>query len=124
MKPGMRGTTSNLARGLRSSLVIVQIATSIVLLVGASLLARSLMALMTTDLGVNTENVITATLDMTMGRVVSPERQLQIALELEERVAAMPSVRFAGVGSGMPPNGEFLRVSFILANGRPPSRTW
>ncbi len=118
MKPGMRGTTSNLARGLRSSLVIVQIATSIVLLVGASLLARSLMALMTTDLGVNTENVITATLDMTMGRVVSPERQLQIALELEERVAAMPSVRFAGVGSGMPPNGEFLRVSFILANGR------
>lgn len=118
MTPGMRGPTSHLARGLRSSLVIVQIATSIVLLVGASLLTRSLMALMTTDLGVNTESVITASLEMTMGRVVTPERQLQIAQDLVERIAAMPSVRFAGVGSGVPPDGGFLRVSFILANGK------
>jgi putative ABC transport system permease protein len=117
MTTGMRGATSGLARALRSGLVIAQMATSIVLLVGASLLGRSLMALMTTDLGVNTENVITATLDMTMGRVVNAERQLQIARDLEERVAAMPSVRSAGVGSGVPPNGEFFRVSFILANG-------
>lgn len=117
MTHGMRGPTSTIARGLRSALVVAQIAASIILLVGASLLARSLMEMMNTDLGVNTENVITAAVDMTLGRTVTPERQLQIARDLEERVGALPLVRSAGVGSGLPPNFESMRVSFIFSNG-------
>ena len=45
---------------VRSALVVAEIAASIVLLVGAALLARSLAALVDTNLGVNTENVLTA----------------------------------------------------------------
>ena len=51
-------------RFVRSALVVVEIAASIVLLVGAALLARSLTALVDTDLGVNTESVMTAQLDL------------------------------------------------------------
>ena len=119
MTTGPRGeAVTPLSRSLRSGLVIAQIAVSIVLLVSASLLTRSVLALLATDVGVNTENVIAANLDVAAGRVVTPERQRQIAADLEQRIAAIPSVRAAGVGSGVPPAGELMRVSFILSNGR------
>lgn len=119
MRAGTRETGATaLSRSLRSGLVVAQIATSIVPLVGASLLARSLFALMATDVGVNTENVIAVNLDMAMGRVVTPERQRQIATDLEHLIAALPRVRSAGVGSGVPPTGEQLRVGFLLSNGK------
>jgi putative ABC transport system permease protein len=101
---------------VRATLVVVEIAASIVLLVGAALLARSLAALVDTDLGVNTENVMTAQLDLGAGRTLTPARQFEVARDLRERIAAIPSVRSVGFGSGIPPNGEFFRMSFTLNN--------
>lgn len=102
---------------VRSLLTVAELATTVVLLIGAMLLSRSLLALMHADVGVNTENVIAANIDMSMGRVTSPERQAQLARDLEERIGALPGVRSAGVGSGVPPAGELMRVSFILNTG-------
>jgi predicted permease len=101
---------------LRAALVVVEIAVSIVLLVGAALLGRTLIALIETDLGVNTEHVMTAHLDLGMGRQLSVERQSEIADALLQRVSAIPGVRSAAFGSGVPPNVEFQRASFILPN--------
>ena len=64
MRAGTRGSTSGVARHMRSALVIAEIAASIVLLVGAALLARSLAALIDTDLGVKTEGVMVAQMDL------------------------------------------------------------
>ena len=107
---------SRLARRLRSGLVVAQIAASLVLLVGATLLTRSLVNLINTDLGVATTNVVAARLDLALGRSVSAARQAEVAEELRTRVATIPSVRAAGFGAGMPPDGEFLRYSFVLAS--------
>ena len=116
---GSRGSVSaGKARQLRAGLIVVEIAISIVLIVGAVLLSRSLVALMRVDVGVNTENVIAANVSLAMGRNISPERQVQIANDLEDRIAALPSVRSAGFGSGVPPTGEYMRVSFTLSNGK------
>jgi putative ABC transport system permease protein len=101
---------------VRATLVIAEIAVSIVLLVGAALLSRSLLALIDTDLGVNTEQVMTAQLDMGMGRRLSAERQAEIADALLQRISSIPTVRSAGFGSGVPPNAEFQRASFVLSN--------
>jgi predicted permease len=101
---------------IRATLVVVEIAASIVLLVSAALFVRSLAALIDTDLGVNTENVITAQLDLGLGRTLPPERQWQIARSLRERIAQLPAVRAAGYGSGLPPNSEYFRMSFVLNN--------
>ena len=101
---------------MRSALVVVEIAASIVLLVGAALLARSLAALVDTDLGVNTESVLTAQLDLGQGRTLTQNRQVEIAQALRDRIAAMPSVRSVGFGSGLPPNSEYFRMSFVLNN--------
>ena len=116
MRSGSRGTAGRIARRARAALIVVEIAASIVLLVGAGLLARSLAALLDTDLGVKTENVMTALLDLSAGRTVAAERQTEIAEELAARVAAIPSVQAAGFGTGLPPTGEYMRVSFVLSN--------
>ena len=123
LRAGNRGTVgSGAVRWLRSALVISEIATSLVLIVGASLLARSLAALVNTDLGVNTENVIAATLTLDANpgqpQPIDDARRRQIAVDLETRLAALPTVTAAGFGSGVPPTGEFMRVSFILSNGK------
>ena len=116
MRSGSRGTAGTMARRARSVLIVAEIAASIVLLVSAGLLARSLAALIDTDLGVNTENVMTAQLDLELGRAVGTARQTEIAAGLAARVSAIPSVSSVGFGTGLPPTGEFLRVSFVLNN--------
>lgn len=116
MRSGSRGTAGTMARRLRSALVVSEIAVSIVLLVGAGLLARSLAALIDTDLGVNTENVMTAQLDLALGRTVSAARQTEISEAIAARVGSIPSVSAVGFGTGLPPTGEFMRVSFVLNN--------
>jgi putative ABC transport system permease protein len=116
MRSGSRGSTGTMARRARSALVVTEIAISIVLLVGAGLLARSLAALLDTDLGVNTENVMTAQLDLALGRTVTAGRQIEIAEGLAARVRSIPSVSSVGFGTGLPPAGEYMRVSFVLRN--------
>jgi putative ABC transport system permease protein len=115
MRAASRSVVGAPAR-VRAALVIVEIAVSIVLLVGAALLARSLLALIDTDLGVNTEHVMTAHLDMGAGRRLTPERQAGIADALLQRLSSIPTVRAAGFGSGVPPNAEFQRASFVFSN--------
>ena len=101
---------------VRAALVIAEIAVSIVLLVGAALLGRTLLALADADLGVNTERVMTAQLDLGLGRRLTAERQAEIADALLQRVSSIATVRAAGFGSGVPPNAEFQRASFVLSN--------
>jgi len=97
-------------------LVIAEIAASIVLLVGAALLARSLAALIDTDLGVRTDGVMVAQMDLGLGRSLTNEKQVEIADALQQRVAAIPTVLAAGFGGGLPPTGEYMRASFTLVN--------
>jgi putative ABC transport system permease protein len=115
MRSASRTVVGSSAR-VRSALVVIEIAASIVLLVGAALLTRSLVALIDTDLGVDTGNVLAAQIDLGLGRTLPPERQAQIAAALRERIAQLPAVREVGYGSGLPPNGEYLRTSFVLNN--------
>ena len=70
MKAGSRGTTDGRERfGLRRALVVLQVALSLVLVVGALLLARSLRNLTTMDPGFRQEGVMTVTLDMRRARL-------------------------------------------------------
>jgi putative ABC transport system permease protein len=115
-RAGHRSVGAGQTRWFRSSLVVVEIAVSIVLLVGAALLARSLIALVETDLGVNTEHVVAAHVDLGLGRNLAAQRQAELADALLQRILAIPTVTAAGFGSAVPPTGEFLRASFVLSN--------
>ncbi len=93
-----RGTLLLSARGL---LVIVQVALSIVLLIGASLLIKSLARLHTVDPGFQSENLLTMHVSLPRTRYDGGKRRA-FWEELERRVEALPGVRSATVAQTLP----------------------
>jgi predicted permease len=79
----------------RKSLVVAQVALSLVLLVGAGLFARSLINLRTLDPGFNVENVLTVQVDPSL---VGQSREQTIALfdRLRDELSSLPGVAAAG----------------------------
>ena len=110
------------ARRTRSALVVAELAISLVLLVGATLLTRSFVRLIGTDIGVARDHVVTVELN-TMGAPASPVRQIQLADQVVAMTRAVPGVRAAGVANGLPPNRSRMRVFIQMPDrtGRPVS---
>ncbi|MBZ5726083.1 MAG: ABC transporter permease [Acidobacteriia bacterium] len=75
--------------GLRKSLVVAQVALSLLLLIGAGLFMQSLKNLRGLNPGFQTENLVTFSLDPTLNGY-KPERSLQFYRQLVERMTAMP----------------------------------
>jgi putative ABC transport system permease protein len=121
LAPGAEGracTSGRNARAIRSALVIVELAVSLVLLVGATLLTRSFVRLVGTDMGVATDHVVTVELNLAMGRTLPAARQIQLAEQLVADTSALPGVRAAAAANGLPPNRSRMRMSFTMADFR------
>jgi predicted permease len=86
----------------RSGLVVVQVAVSIVLLVGAGLLIRSLARLMNEDLGFDRERLLTAEVQLPRGEYRAVERRVQFYTNLLAALRAVPGVESAGLISQIP----------------------
>jgi putative ABC transport system permease protein len=87
---------------LRSALVVVEVAATLVLLIGAGLLIKSFIRLYETDLGFKAENVLT--MSLALPRTKYPDAQLAAAFhqKLLDRVAALPGARSAGLINSLP----------------------
>ncbi len=91
--------------GLRSALVTLEIAFSMVLLTGAGLLLHSLWKLESVPLGMQTDRVITARFVLGRAGYNTPEQQLAFFNELEQRLVAAPGVEAMAITDSMPPSG-------------------
>ena len=98
-------------RRLQSALVILEVAISLVLLVGALLLGGSLVRLLRSDIGVPTDHLIVAQLDLRYGRDLSESRQTELVDRLVERVRRMPGIVGAGAGTSLPPDLAMMRYT-------------
>jgi predicted permease len=87
--PGRGGRARRL--GLRNLLIVVQVALSLVVLIGAGLCVRSLRALQAIDPGFEPAKVVTASFDLSQNGYDEP-RGRQFISQLSERVAALPGV--------------------------------
>jgi putative ABC transport system permease protein len=96
---------------LRSVLVVAELAASILLLAGASVLARSFVRLLHTETGAKTDHVVVARLGLSLGRHLTEAQQRALGAALVERVKALPGVRFAALGSALPPNGRMVEIT-------------
>jgi putative ABC transport system permease protein len=87
---------------LRSALVVVEVAATLVLLIGAGLLIKSFIRLYETDLGFKAENVLT--MSMALPRTKYPDAQSAAAFhqKLLDRVATLPGARSAGLINSLP----------------------
>lgn len=89
-------------RRLRRLLVASQVALGTVLLVGAGLLLRSVVALQAVDPGFRPERVMTFRLALPSSRYPSAEAGAAFARKLEERLRSLPGVLAAGSVSALP----------------------
>ena len=90
---------------LRQLLVTMQIAVSLILLAGAGLLLGSLWKLETVALGMDTNSVITAGIDLAEYRYPDSAKQLAFFNELEARLKQMPGVTSLALSDSLPPSG-------------------
>jgi putative ABC transport system permease protein len=103
LKEGGRGTLGD-PRGkrLRASLVVVEIALSLVVLIGAGLLMKSLVRLLQVDPGLVAENLLTANINLVQFK--DPQRRAAVQREIISRISQIPGVQAAGGGTGRPPD--------------------
>ena len=90
---------------LRSALVVVEVALSLVLLAGAGLLMRSFISLQAVDLGLRPDNILVARIPLPRGQYTTPAAKQQFFRTLLERVSALHGVVSATETSTLPPYG-------------------
>jgi putative ABC transport system permease protein len=104
---------------LRKTLLTVEIATTVVLLIAAGLLLKSFWRLRTTDVGCATNNVLTMGYSLPANKYDSPEKMNAFNETLLERVRALPGVRAAALGSRLPGAGAGEDDSFTIPEHPP-----
>ncbi|HVS13912.1 MAG TPA: ABC transporter permease [Thermoanaerobaculia bacterium] len=90
---------------LRGGLVVAQLAVALMLVLGATLLARSLGAMLAEDPGFEVDHVLTARIDLPAARYPDEPEVNGFWSELLRRVEAAPGVDAAGLGSDLPWSG-------------------
>ncbi|HZL94358.1 MAG TPA: FtsX-like permease family protein, partial [Vicinamibacterales bacterium] len=106
-----RGASANRERQrTRNSLVVVQVALALVLLVGSGLMIRTFRALLDVEPGFGTTaDLQTARVWVPPQQVREPERVVRIQHEILDKIAALPGVTAAAFASAVPMEGP-LRV--------------
>ena len=89
------GTAGRTRRLLRRALVASQVAMSLVLVLGAGLLGRSLLALTRVDPGFDTANVLTAQVQLPVATYTTAAQMVAFYRELTTRLASLPGVEGA-----------------------------
>ncbi len=90
---------------LRSGLVVIEVALSLILLVGAGLMMRSLAAIENVDYGIRPDRVLTLRVPLSDRRYPDAARRSAFYRDLLGRVAGLPGVLAAAVNTGMHPLG-------------------
>jgi len=92
-------TSSRDTSWTRSALVAAEVALSIVLVVGAVLLVRSLLRLQGVDPGFNPEHVVAFTVSLPPARYPGPEDRLRAFDAIEQQLRQQPGVQAVGASS-------------------------
>lgn len=104
----------------RSLMLIVEVALSLMLLLGSGLLLRSFTRLSSVDPGFNSERVHRFTLSLPEAAYETPEEWIGFFESLEGRIAALPDVRFVGGIFGAPLSAVNVSAGFEQTDRPPP----
>jgi putative ABC transport system permease protein len=120
LKEGGRSSGEGTMRNrTRSLLIVFESAVAVVLLIGAGLLVRSLIALQNTSPGFDASNVLTMRVDLSRAKYDSGEKTANFFQELEQRVGGLPGVETVGFVTELPMSGQLNDIPFTV-EGRPP----
>lgn len=113
---GRRTTAGRGRHRLQNTLVITQLAVCMVLLTAAGLLVRTLSKLQSVETGVRAANVLTMEVPIESNAIPTSEK-LAMYERMRDRIASLPAVDVASVGSNVPLRSTFF-VLEVKAEGR------
>ena len=107
---------------MRNAAVVIEVAVSLALLVGAGLLMHSFLALREVNLGLQADHVFKTTLLLPPNRYKTVEQVSTFFRPLLARLKAIPGVIDAAESSSVPPQAS--QDSKIEISGKPPDAQW
>ena len=114
---GSRGSAGNTWRRVGSKLVVLELATAMVLLVGAGLLGQSLYRLLRVDVGLQADRLATLTVAAPAVNYSTNAQQAALQRRIVGDLSNLPGVRSVGVSSTAPLAGG--NTMWIRVVGRP-----
>ncbi|MEM7414717.1 MAG: ABC transporter permease [Gemmatimonadota bacterium] len=108
---------------LRSGLVVVEVALSVVLVAGAGLFARSFSALLAVDDGIEPEEVLVGRVNLAGQAYRGDTAKISFFEELYDSLAAAPGVESVGGVTFLPMNGLGAGTSYRPADRPPPDES-
>jgi predicted permease len=90
-------------RAMRSALVVAEVALSVVLLVGASLMIRTLLSIQGANLAFHPERILTLRIPFSEQRYPDAARRNAFVQDVLRRMQTAPGVVAVGINGGMPP---------------------
>jgi putative ABC transport system permease protein len=106
---------------LRRLLVAGQVALTLVLVLGAGLMTRGLLALATTDPGFTTHGLLTANLALPGASYRSAVKQRRFYQDLVDRAGALPGVISAAAINAIPLGGSYSGIGVDVEGAPPPA---
>jgi predicted permease len=120
LKDGMRDSSGGIRRNrARSVLVVSEIALSLILLIGATLLFQSLRRLLQVSPGFDSDNVLATDISVSDKKYPEASQRSDFYRRALDQISALPGVEAAGVVYPLPMSGSFMSFTFDIA-GLPP----
>ena len=123
LKQAGRTGVSRERRRLRATLVVLEAASAVVLLIGAGLSIHSLLAVLRVPMGFSPAGLLIARTTFNRQRYPSAGRRHDVARQMAERLAALPAVSAVGLTTHIPLADE-RKIGFILEGADVRSVRW
>jgi putative ABC transport system permease protein len=107
---------------LRSSLVVAEVATTLVLLIGAGLMIRSFYLLQKVNPGFSYDNLASFSVSLPEKKYVTQDQQAFFYSRLLENIRTLPGVESAAVASGLPLGNNGWQTGFTVVGQPTPDR--
>jgi putative ABC transport system permease protein len=118
LKEGGRSGKVGVRRGVRNALVVFEIFSAVVLLVGAGLLIRSFMELQHVSPGFEPRGVLAMQVSLPQNKYADQKARALFDRQMLEQLRALPGVKSAGTITSLPMSGSNQSGSFTI-EGRP-----
>jgi putative ABC transport system permease protein len=122
LKEGGRGNTEGFnRRRLRDTLVVAEVALSLVLLISAGLMIKSFLKLQSVSPGFDGDNILTMQLSLPRARYSNSNQTASFYQQLLGKVEALPGVQSAAISISLPPNNLEVSDNFSIEDHPTPA---
>ncbi len=118
LSEGARGSAGMAWRRFGAPLVVIELATAMVLLVGAGLLGKSFYRLLHTDIGLQPDHIAMVQVNAPPEKYTTDKPQIALNREIARRVATIPGVKSVGLTTSLPIQDGDGTTTFLYV-GRP-----